>query len=243
MQDIVVGRLARALRQRLRLRQADVGVRAGLSQGAVSLVERGHLDRLPIRRVRRLFAVFDAEVVLVVRWRGGEIDRLLDKAHAALGSVVTSHLTALGWELQPEVSYSVYGERGSIDLLGWHARSRALLVIELKTEITSVEETLRRHDAKVRLAPAIAVSRFGWEARSTSRLLALPADRTSRRQIARHEALFARTYALRTVAVRRWLVAPVGSMTGIAFVSDTAGQRAGQPAKAPRRIQTIKPRS
>jgi hypothetical protein len=56
----------------------------------------------------------------------------------------------------------VFGERGSIDLLAWHESSRTLLVIELKTELTSVEETLRRHDSKVRLAPGIARERFGW---------------------------------------------------------------------------------
>ena len=62
-------------------------------------------------------------------------------------------LEAEGWLTAAEVTYSGYGERGSIDLLAFHPATRTLLVVEVKTEIASVEETLRRHDAKVRLAP------------------------------------------------------------------------------------------
>lgn len=35
----------------------------------------------------------------------------------------------------PEVSFSIYGQRGVIDILAWHAATRSLLVIELKTEM------------------------------------------------------------------------------------------------------------
>jgi hypothetical protein len=40
------------------------------------------------------------------------------------------------------VTFSIYGERGSIDLLAWHSETRTLLVVELKSELTSIEETL-----------------------------------------------------------------------------------------------------
>ena len=39
------------------------------------------------------------------------------------------------WRLSPEVSFSVYGERGIIDVLAWHPKTKILLVIELKTEV------------------------------------------------------------------------------------------------------------
>jgi Holliday junction resolvase-like predicted endonuclease len=73
----------------------------------------------------------------------------------------------------------VYGERGSIDLLAWHEATRTLLVVEVKTEVASIEATLRKHDEKVRLARRVAADRFGWQATVTSRLLVLP--RTSPR--------------------------------------------------------------
>jgi hypothetical protein len=51
-----------------------------------------------------------------------------------------------------------------------------LLVIELKSELTSVEETLRRLDVKVRLATRVAGERFGWRAVAAARLLVLPSS-------------------------------------------------------------------
>jgi transcriptional regulator with XRE-family HTH domain len=236
MQDIAVGRIARALRHRLRLRQVDVAARADMSQGLVSLVERGRLDRISLRRLRRLFAEYDAEVVVSIRWRGGAVDRLTDAAHAALGEALTRVLREEGWEVVPEVSYSVFGERGSIDLLAWHPASRTLLVVELKTEIGAVEATLRQHDVKVRLGPEIARKRFGWDVRSVGRLLVLPEERTPRRQVARHANLFERAYRLRTVAVRRWLAAPIGPMSGLMFLTATTRGRARRGPLAPKRI-------
>ena len=71
-------------------------------------------------------------------------------------------LGAAGWMVRPEVSYSEWGERGSIDLLGWHASTRSLLIVEVKSELASVEETLRKHDEKVRLGSVVASRRLGW---------------------------------------------------------------------------------
>ena len=54
-------------------------------------------------------------------FRGADLDRLLDEGHAALVGAVASRLASLGWEVRPEVSFAVYAERGSIDLVEWHA--------------------------------------------------------------------------------------------------------------------------
>ena len=77
------------------------------------------------------------------------LDRLLDEKHArssARPSICSRHL---GWVAEVEVSYSVYGERGSIDILAWQQTLAALLVIEVKSELVSVEATLRKLDEKV----------------------------------------------------------------------------------------------
>ena len=85
MDDLRIGRIGRALRHRLALRQADLGDRVGLSQDEISLFERGRIEGMPIRTVRRILVGLDAELVLTVRWRGGELDRLVDAVHARLG--------------------------------------------------------------------------------------------------------------------------------------------------------------
>lgn len=235
MNDLAIGRALRAIRLRTGARQADVARRARLSQDEVSLVERGRLERVSLRRLREVARALDAEVVMYVRWRGGELDRLLDERHARLGGIVTESLTRDGWTVLPEVTYSIYGERGSIDLLAWHPVARALLVIELKTEITSAEETLRRHDQKVRLAPSIVRERFGWEPESVGRLLVLPASTSARRRVARHRALFDRVYPDRNIAVRRYMRRPgTGVINGLWFAPETTDRR-GRSGIGPRK--------
>jgi hypothetical protein len=176
--------------------------------------------------------------VLVVRWRGGNMDRLTDAAHARLGDEVVGMLKADGWTVVPEVSFSVFGERGSIDLLARHPDTRTLLVIELKSEIASIEETFRRDDVKVRLARQIALERFGWKATVVGRLLVLPEARAIRRQVETKARLFGSVYPARNVEVRRWLRAPAGPLSGLMFVSDTNVARGmrGQPVR--KRVRT-----
>jgi DNA-binding Xre family transcriptional regulator len=207
------------------MRQQDLAREAACSQDQISLLERGRIDRMSLRRLRTIFRALDAEVVVIVRWRGGSLDHLLDARHASLAESTIQRLLDAGWSVQPEVSYSVFGERGSIDLLAWHESSRTLLVIELKTELTSIEETLRRHDSKVRLAPGIARERFGWDPAVVARLLVLPEDRTTRRRIEEHRATFRRVYPHGNAAVKRWLSNPQGAMAGILFLPDTNAAR------------------
>ena len=225
MDDLRIGRIGRALRHRLGLRQRDLGDRVRLSQGEISLFERGRIEAMPIRTVRQILGGLDAELLLMVRWRGGDLERLLDAAHARLADDLARLLGGEGWEAAPEVSYAIYGERRSIDLLAWRAESRCLLVVEIKSEITTVEATLRKHDEKVRLAARIAKERFGWDAAVVARLLVLPEHRTIRRQIEDKATLFGRAYPMRNVAVRRWLRSPVGPLSGILFLPGTSQAR------------------
>ncbi len=106
--------------------------RAGLSQDTISLVERGRIDGLSLRRLRAIAAALDAELVVTIRWRAGDLDRLLDEGHAALVGRVAAWLEKLAWDVRPEVTFSIFGERGSIDLLGWHSVERTLIVVEVK---------------------------------------------------------------------------------------------------------------
>ena len=75
----------------------------------------------------------------------------------------SSVLRRLGWDVIPELTYSIYGERGSIDLFGSRADRLAVVVEEVKSDLTRVEETLRKLDEKVRLVTErIGRERLGW---------------------------------------------------------------------------------
>ena len=148
-------------------------------------------------------------------WRGGLLDRILDERHAALVERVTALLRASGWEVRVEVSFSHFGERGSFDVLAWHAATRSLVAIEVKSELTAIEATLRAFDIKRRLAGVIARERFGWDPASVSCLLVLPEDSTVRRRIAEHAGTFASAFPTPGSKVRGWLRRPVGSINAV----------------------------
>lgn len=241
MNDIQIGRIGRALRHRAHLTQEDLAARTGVSQGTISLFERGRLSGMTIGKIRGIVAGLDAELVLIATWRGGDLDRLLDARHARLGDDIAERLGDGGWEVMPEVSYSSFGERGSIDLVAWHMATSTLLVIEVKSEITSIEETLRKHDAKVRLAPKIVRERFGWEPRIVARLLVLPEHRTIRRQVEDKPILFGRAYPDRAVAVRRWLRAPEGPLAGLVFLPNSHVVRGMRQSQIRKRVRVPRP--
>lgn len=217
----------RALRRRRGWRQSDLATQADCAQATISDAERGHLPSVPI--LRRILAALDAQLVTDVRWRAGELERLLDAAHAALGEVLTRLLVKAGWDVRVEVTYSEYGERGSIDLLAFLPSIGTLLVVELKTDITSVELTLRKVDEKVRLSRGIA-QRLGWQVRKVGWLLVMPDTSTLRRKVAAHASIFDRSFPLRGNAIRAWIRRPSGAIAGLWFLSAIArsdGMQAG----------------
>lgn len=244
MDDQRVGRIIRALRHRLAWRQEDLAGHADVTQDDVSRLERGAIAAMSMRKLRRVAAALGADVVLTIRWRGGELDRLMDEGHATIVAWVMAMLADLGWEVQPEVTYAIGREFGSIDVLAWHAATRTLLVVEVKTELTSLEEMLRRHDAKQQTAAQIAAERFGWQTpRTVCRLLALPDLSTPRRHVARHAAVLDPAYRLRGLAARAWLAAPSGQSSAIVFAPLTHGLRGRRNAVSRRRIRRCESRS
>ncbi|MCI0346052.1 MAG: hypothetical protein L0221_11515 [Chloroflexi bacterium] len=98
---------------------------------------------------------------LRLRTPGDDGFRLLNAEHARLQASVIIWLQSLGWEMVPEASFSIFGERGVIDVLAWHPRHRAVLIIEIKTALVDVSELLATTDRRLRLALQIASDR-GW---------------------------------------------------------------------------------
>jgi transcriptional regulator with XRE-family HTH domain len=224
------GVVIRALRRRRGWRQVDLAAAASVSQDLVSLIERGLGGRMPFETLSRVGGALEARVALDIRWRGGELDRLLDDAHAALTARLAQLLTVWGWEIRIEVTYDIFGSKGSIDVFAWYADTATLLVIEIKTEIAAGEATLRKLDEKVRLAARIASERFQWRAASVWRLLVVEGTSTARRRIGAAPALFDAALPTRGSAIRRWLRGPSGAIAGVLFVAPTTPGRhiAGQ---------------
>jgi transcriptional regulator with XRE-family HTH domain len=213
MDTVRFGLSVRALRRRRGWRQVDLAWHAGVSRTAISRVERGRADRLTIRMLRTLADALGARLDCRLLWNGEALDRLLDESHAALVETVVRWLTSLGWEVATEVSFSIRGERGSIDLLAFHPATATLLVVEVKSVVPDVQATFVTLDRKTRLASEIARGR-GWRPARLGRLLVVREDRTARRWVSAHGATFAGAFPAHGWAVRRWLQDPAGGGRG-----------------------------
>jgi transcriptional regulator with XRE-family HTH domain len=209
----------RALRRRRRLTQASLAGNVGVSRATIARLERGHADQVTLRLLVRVASQLGATLSVRVLWHGEALDRLLDAAHADLTDAVLRLLRDSGWEVATEVSFNDFGDRGPIDILAYHPATSSLLVIEIKSVVPDLQAMLGTLDRKVRVAAKIARER-GWRAGSVSRLLVLPDDRTARRHVERHAAIFNTALPERTAAVRRWLKRPSGVLAGILFLSD-----------------------
>ena len=163
-----------------------------------------------------------ADLDVRVRWRGEGLDRLLDEAHATIVDRLVTLLKPDGWQTWLEVTFNDYGDRGSIDVFGWHPETRSLLVVEVKSVVPDAQGTLAPLDRKVRVAPKLARER-GLDPASVSRLLVVGDTSTNRRRIARFGALFDAALPDRGWAVRRWLSKPSGSIAGLLFLPDSTG--------------------
>lgn len=184
-------------------------------------IESGDIAGVTVGTLVSAFEAVGARVEIRPLWHGAAMDRLLDEGHARLGGQALKLLRQWGWDTHVEVSFAHYGERGSIDILAWHAPSRTLLVVEIKTELGSLDGLLRPLDVKMRLAGGIAAERFGWQAARVCSLVVLPEDARGRRQVARHAAVLDVAMPHRSREVRTWLRAPVGALRGLWFLSSS----------------------
>jgi transcriptional regulator with XRE-family HTH domain len=234
---VKIGNTFRAIRLELRLRQVDVAARAGVSQQTISDVECGRFGCLSVDTYCRIAGVLDADIPLAPRWRGPKLDRILDRRHALLQNRTVELLTALGWQVGTEESFYRYGERGSVDILGWRPDLRALLIVEIKSEITSLEETLRVLDMKRRVVPVVMREERNWEARHVAAVLVLPDATTHRSLVRRHEALVSASLPKRGWDVRHWLADPAGNLRGLTFLPNTGGGGAMRKVPPSRRVR------
>jgi hypothetical protein len=165
-----------------------------------------------------LFEALDARLQLAPQWRGAELERLLDADHAAIVAQVVRRLELFGWSTLVEVTYSEFGERGSIDVLGLHPQKRAALVVEVKSDLPSEEAAARKLDEKARLAPSIVRRRAGWTPSTLGVVLVLPESPRLRRRLA-GSAVLAQRFPIASRRLATWLRRPEGAFAGSWFLS------------------------
>jgi transcriptional regulator with XRE-family HTH domain len=236
MNGIRFGLQFRGLRVHKDMRQVDVGGVARLSRPVISRIERGLIDNLQVGQLDRAAAALGATVDIRLRWHGEQLDRLLDEGHSAIVERTVSLLRVTGWEVAVEVSFSIWGERGSIDVLAYEPSKRILLVVEVKSVVPDSQGTLHDLDRKNRLAAGVAADR-GWDVAVVARLLVVGDSATSRRRVERLAAPYQVAFPIRGRAVTRWLRAPDGPISGLLFLSYAPRRSASRSAPGRQRVR------
>jgi transcriptional regulator with XRE-family HTH domain len=225
MDDQRLGATIRAIRVRRGWRQSDLAGRSGVSPATISRLERGHPGLLTVDTVRRVASALDIRVDLVPRWRAGDLDRLLNAKHSQLHELVARWFAKElpTWVLAPEVSYAIYGERGVIDIVAWHPGRRAILVIELKTDVVDVNQLIGKVGEKARLIRQIVRDR-GWDPLTVSTWVIVASGRTNRARLAAHQAVLRAAFPADGRGMRRWLADPAGSVAALSLWTEPAAR-------------------
>lgn len=204
------------------------------------LDDRARPPRIAVTQDARAVATrLDIRVDLVPRWRGGDLDWLLNSRHSRLHELVARDFAGRGgWIFRPEVSFSEFGERGVIDILAFHPGRRALLVIELKTDIADVNELVGTIDRKERLARKIAAN-LGWTLPpdvTVSAWIIVAPGRTNRRRVQAHGAMLRAAFPLDGRAIKGWLDKPDRTIRCLSFWPDSHGGNVGSVVTPIRRV-------
>ncbi len=240
MDDVRFGAVVRRIRIRKGLRQCDLAPATGLSPATISRIERGHIDSLSLKTLRAVAAHLDIRLDLVPRWRGGDLDRLLNSRHSWLHELVARDFGGRGgWIFRPEVSFSEFGERGVVDILAFHPGRRALLVIELKTDIADVNDLVGTIDRKERLARKVA-AKLGWtvppDATVSAWIIVAP-GRTNRRRVQAHGAMLRAAFPADGRAIKGWLDVPDRAIRCLSFWPDSHARNVGSVSGPIRRVR------
>jgi transcriptional regulator with XRE-family HTH domain len=226
MDDQRFGSAIRAVRIKRGWIQQRLADRARVSRATISRLERGHPGTFSLDTLRRVAGALDIRVDLVARWRAGDLDRLLNAKHSQLHELVArwfaNELPA--WVLAPEVSYAIYREHGVIDIVAWHPGRRAILVIELKTDIVDVNQLIGKVGEKARLIREIVRDR-DWNPLTVSTWVIVAPGRTNRARLAAHQAVLRAAFPADGRGMRRWLADPDGAMAGLSMWTETPVRR------------------
>lgn len=213
---------------------------ARTSQATVSRIERGLFVTLSIDVVRRVAAALEIRLDLVPSWRGGDLERVVSARHSALHERLADRLgRSPGWVSAAEVSFSIWGERGVIDRLAFHAERRMLVVFELKADLSDAGGLVAQVDRYRRLAPEIARGR-GWDAAAVSCWVVVDDTDTNRRRLKAHDELLRGAFP----SGRRELVAmlrdPHSRVDGLTFVAYPQARTGTRSLTAIKRVKQAK---
>jgi transcriptional regulator with XRE-family HTH domain len=113
-----IPRQARAIRQRLGLRQEDAAAKACVSRSRCSRLERDGAAGLNLTMFDARLGALDARLEVEMRWREATATRVLDEDHAWLVGSVVRQLERWNWQLEIEVTSWLSGRLRTAQAVG-----------------------------------------------------------------------------------------------------------------------------
>lgn len=179
-----LARLIRRSRTLAGWSQEELAGRAKTSQGTIWRLEADQAEHIDLAVVERAFAALGLRGTLAARAR--HLDdrvRQRDGVHAVVNGFGARRIGRHAFEPRLEQAIGKAQPRGWIDMLGYRAVDRALLVDETKTDLPDMGGLQRSLAFYEREAPYVA-QQLGWEVRSvTVVVLALDSRSLSRRLV------------------------------------------------------------
>lgn len=222
------------MRKRKGWSQRDLGSRAGVDKSVVCDIEAGRLELVRLPTIRTVGKVLGIGIEIAPRWPIADVARLLDADHAALVERVVKLFAAEGWESVVEYTFNDFGDRGSVDILGWHSGRRALALVEIKTRVADVQALHAAFDRKARVVPRLVARDRGWRSDAVGMLLVVADRHSNRDALIRHARTFATRFPSKPREARRWIRDPVGDFAGLLFLPKVG---ASQCSGARRRVE------
>lgn len=157
-----LGQQVRGARQARKWTTRVLALRAGVSRGAVYLVERGEPTSLEvaIRCLGALGLRMDVEAV-DPRKRHQLAKRTEDPVHSAMGELEAKRLRELGYSVAIDEPYQHYQFAGRADLVAWAIDPPRILHVENRTQFPNFQEAAGSYNAKRAYLAPILAERFG----------------------------------------------------------------------------------
>ena len=214
-----IGRVIRDGRHECGWSQRDLAHRIGVSQSAIARLEREEVEYVDLGLMSRVLDELGIRVSFDGRTLGlsGRRDQR-DAVHAACAGYAKRRLDRAGWASAAEVEIGSGRGRGWIDLLGYRATDRALIVVEFKTEIHDLGQIQRSLEWYGREAWRAAASR-GWRPGSVSTLLLVLDTTENEARVTANRQLLVSEFPIRGREIDTWLRAGGGPpIRGLAMI-------------------------
>jgi len=209
--------------------QRELSERSGICQSTICRIETGRFGSLSVTNASTLLDTLGL-TVRVTADAPFLIDRMRQRepAHSRCSGSVRRNLERDGWVVEQEVEIGTERVRGWIDVIAFHPGGKALLVIEIKTELHDIGATQRTMAWYEREAWSVA-RRCGWEPQVQGALLLVLKTRANDLRLRENRELIDQAFPTRATALSRWLGNADGSrlaFRGLAMIDPLSRHRA-----------------